>query len=97
MCYYICGTKDKNNMTLTTEQVKQARKFCKENGINPKEVSKELGHGFWTDQCQGTFEGYLSYLLNDNSNGSILLSGLREAAKKSPVNRMYTELKETTF
>ena len=89
--------KQQQTMTLTPEQVKEARKFCKANGINPKEVSKELGNGFWDDKCNGTFEGYLQYMLNDNSNGSILLAGLREAAKTSHVNAMYNELKETTL
>ena len=53
-------------MTLTTEQVKAAKKACKENGLNPKLVNKEIGNGFWVDDCKSSFEGYVSFLLNES-------------------------------
>jgi hypothetical protein len=53
-------------MTLTTEQVKAAKKACKQNGLDPKLVNKQLGNGFWIESCNSSFEGYISYLLNES-------------------------------
>lgn len=50
-------------MTLTKEQIKTAKQACIENGKNPKFVQKELGQGFWDELCNGTFEGYISWLI----------------------------------
>ena len=60
-------------MTLTSQQVREARKICKENGIYPEMVTKTFGDVFWNETCGGTFEGYINYLLNGTKqfNGSI--------------------------
>ena len=60
-------------MTLTSEQIKTAKTICKENGLNPKAVSKELGNGFWAEQCKSSFEVYIFWLLVESNkyDGSI--------------------------
>ncbi len=94
--FYICVTKA-NNMKLSKEQIKIAKKFFKDNGLNPKDVRSELGQGFWLDECKGTFEGYLNYKKNDKRDGSILGQLMADGLRKSPVQKMYNEIKETTF
>lgn len=49
-------------MTLTAEQIKIAKNLCKELGLSVKLVNKDLGNGFWSEDCNGTFEGYLTYI-----------------------------------
>lgn len=49
-------------MKLSTQQVKEAKNFCKANGIDPKKVNAQLGWGFWEENCNSTFEGYLNHL-----------------------------------
>lgn len=60
-------------MTLTSEQIKTAKRICKENGLNPKVISKELGQGFWAEECKSSFEGYMIWILVDSNkfDGSI--------------------------
>lgn len=54
-------------MTLTSDQIKTAKRICKENGLNPKIVSKELSNGFWLEECKSSFEGYVVWLLVDSN------------------------------
>ena len=49
-------------MNFTAAQIKFAKEICKQNGINPKVVTKSVGYGFWIDRCGGTFEGYIRYI-----------------------------------
>ena len=55
-------------MTLTPEQIKIAKKACKENGVDPKSVEKQLGNGFWADTCKSSFEGYIAFLIGHKAN-----------------------------
>ena len=87
-------------MTLTKEQMKEARQFCKANGIDPKKINKEIGYGFWMEECNGTLEGYLNWTLNyerSETKGETLRQLFIEGDKKSPVKRMFREVKENTF
>ena len=34
---------------LTTNEVKEAKKFCTVHGLNPKQVTKEIGDVFWEE------------------------------------------------
>lgn len=68
-------------MTLSKEQLKEAKRFCKENSIDSTRVKKELGNGFWSEECNSTFEGYLNYLLNFKSSGV-----LEQMEKQSTAN-----------
>lgn len=68
-------------MTLTTQQVKEARKICKANGIYPELVTKEFGNVFWNETCGGTFEGYINYLLKGSKkfDGSITTAAFSQS------------------
>lgn len=70
-------------MRLSKEQVKEAKNFCKANGLNTNLVNKDLGNGFWSENCKGTFEGYLENLLNVASkfDGSGMLRTIENSAR----------------
>lgn len=84
-------------MKLTKEQIKIAKQFCKDNGLDPKQVAKEMGNGFWLEECKGSLEGYLNYLKTNTNDGSRLRQILIDIRRKSPVQKMYREVKATTL
>lgn len=59
-------------MKFTPQQIKEAKKICIANGVNPKTVEREVSQCFYANFCNSSFEGYVSWLLNDQSNGSIV-------------------------
>lgn len=48
-------------MTLTPAQLKEVRKAAKELNVDIK-ITKEIGHGFWVDQCQSSIVGFIEWL-----------------------------------
>lgn len=68
-------------MILTKEQIKEAKKILKANGLNPALVSKEIGNGFWIEECNSSFEGYVNHLLNSKNDGSILKAAFEQSTK----------------
>ena len=51
-------------MKLSKEQIKIAKNLMTSVGQNPKNLHTEVSNAFYQEECNGTFEGYLSWLVN---------------------------------
>jgi len=50
-------------MTLKKEQIKITKSVLAENGKSEKFLIKEFTESFWDMECNGSFEGYLNWLI----------------------------------
>lgn len=64
-----CG----NNMVLSKEQIKEAKKICKSHNMNSGFIPKNgiVGNGFWSEECKGSFEGFIEWLISESTPNAL--------------------------